>query len=191
MGKPDEDQLSPVFSAIRQHEAGAQERLFELAYGELRRMAHGQMIREAPGHTLQTTGLANEAYFKLCRGDAVSWENRRHFFGAAARAMRCILIDHARQKIARGGQHAHVTLEDDDALTEPSFDVIALDAAMDRLAKSRPRAAMVVGYRFYLGMTVPETAELLAVSARTVNNDWELAKAWLKREMDPSSEERS
>jgi len=187
MGDLERDPISLVFSAIRNGEPGAERRLFELAYTELRRMAHGKMFHEAPGNTLQTTGLVNEAYLRLCRGEDANWENRRHFFGAAAIAMRRILIDHWRKKQAAGYQH-RVTLGDDVADSERPFDLIVLDAALEHLAKIRPRAAEVVSYRFFLGLTVKETAKLLGVAPKTVDNDWALARAWLRREMNRQSD---
>jgi RNA polymerase sigma factor (TIGR02999 family) len=148
------------------------------------------MFHEAPGNTLQTTGLVNEAYLRLCRGEDANWENRRHFFGAAAIAMRRILIDRARRQKARkhGGDLEQVTLGDDLAGPERPCELIALDAALKRLAKDRPRAAEVVSYRFFLGLTVKQTAELLDVAPKTVDNDWALAKAWLRREIDRQSD---
>ena len=190
MGNPRQDPISLIFLAIRKGEPGAERRLFELAYAELRRMARAEMFGEAPGNTLGTTGLANEAYLRLCRGENANWENRRHFFGAAAIAMRRILIDRARSKQAaiHGGGLNRVTLGDEVADLERPFDLVALDSALDRLAENRQRAAQVVSFRFFLGMTVKETAELLDVAPKTVDNDWALAKAWLRREIDPQND---
>lgn len=178
-------ELTALFKEISNGSRGATERLFEVVYGELRRMAHGRMVRERPGQTLQTTALVNEAYLKLCGNERARFENRRHFFGAAARAMRQILVDKAKEKQAqkREGSRKRVTLEHDVAAAEAPLDLIALDEALDRLARENERAAEVVKHRYFLGLTVNETAEVLTVSPRTVDSDWQLAKAWLRREI--------
>jgi RNA polymerase sigma factor (TIGR02999 family) len=177
--------VSVILDEVKQRREGAEERLFEVVYDELRRMAHGQMSREEARGTLQTTALVHEAYMRLVKDDQAEWENRRHFFGAAARAMRQILVDRARKRRAlrHGGDKKHVPLESDVADAERSVDLIALDEALDRLAAERPRHAQVVLYRYFLGLTVKETADLLDVAPRTVDTDWAVAKAWLKREI--------
>jgi len=183
MSEQGQDQLSLVFEAMRKGEPDAEKRLFGLVYGELRQMAHARMAREAPGNTLQTTALVHEAFLRLSQNEDASWENRRHFFGAAARSMRRILIDRARSKKAEihGGDLVRVPLEDNVPDAERPKDLIALDQALDRLAHERPRVAEVVLHRYFLGLTGKETAELLQVAPKTVDNDWALAKAWLRR----------
>jgi RNA polymerase sigma factor (TIGR02999 family) len=185
MGETDQKTLSAILDALNNGEAGAEEQLFTVVYNELRRMAHGKMIRQAPGNTLQTTALVHEAYLRLMGNDQAHWHNRRYFFGAAANSMRRILVDRARRRAAdkRGAGAKKVPFEDDIAHDEPTIDFIALDEALNALSAVMPRRADVVRYRYFLGMTVDETAELLQVSARTVNSDWELAKSWLRREM--------
>ena len=177
--------LSTILEEVRRGEAGATDRLFGLVYTELKQLAHGRMAAEGPGHILQTTALVNEAYLKLCKTPKPNWESRRHFFGAAARAMREILVDSARRDVAkkRGERPRQVTLDHQLASEESPEDLIAIDQALDRLGKHDPRMVEVVKYRYFLGLTVPETAKLLEVSPRTVNTDWEMAKAWLRREM--------
>jgi RNA polymerase sigma factor (TIGR02999 family) len=174
-----------ICHAIQRGEKDAEKRLFEIVYHELRRMAHGHLRKELPGQTLQTTALVHEAYLKLFQGEDATWENRRHFFGAAAQAMRRILVDRARKRRAdkRGGGAVRVPLEDDVPTPERSADLLALDEALERMSKVLPRHTRVVSYRYFLGLTVKETAQLLDVSPRTVDSDWEMAKSWLKREM--------
>lgn len=181
----DKNDLTLIFDELRRGQEGAAERLFAVVYDELRRMAHGKMIHESPDHTLQTTALVNEAYLKLCKGEAVSFSDRKHFFGAAANAMRQILVDRSRRRDAeiRGGKMQRVPLRDDLPDEQRSIDIVALDDALNHLAVQRPRHAEVVLHRFFLGLTIEETAELLGVSPRTVDTDWRFAKTWLRREM--------
>jgi RNA polymerase sigma factor (TIGR02999 family) len=176
-------EITLICEAIKQGQSGAEQKLFDMVYHELRRMAHGHLQREAAGITLQTTSLVHEAYLRLFEGETASWENRRHFFGAAVMAMRRILVDRARRKKAEkhGGKLVRVPLEDNTPGNARSVDLIALDEALHDLAVELPRHAEVVGYRYFLGMTVKETAELLEVSERTIDSDWKLAKSWLKR----------
>ena len=160
----------------------AVERLVPLLYEELCELAHRQLARERPGHTLQTSALVHEAYLKLSDDSAVARRGRSYFFGAAARAMRQVLVDHARRKRAdkRGGSVDFVTLDDQvgraDAFTSELLD---LDEALVALAEHNPRHARVVECRFFGGMSVEDTAQALGVSPRTVKNDWALARAWL------------
>jgi len=180
--KPHKGEITEVFEAMRQGGREAQDQLFELVYDELRRIARGRMARERPGHTLQTTALVNEAYLRLCSDEGVRWENRRHFFGAAVLAMRRILIDQARKP--NPGKKLHqVTLDEGMSSEEMSVDLLALDEALSKLEIAHTRPAEVVKFRYFLGLTVNETADLLQVSPRTVDTDWKVAKAWLLREM--------
>jgi RNA polymerase sigma factor (TIGR02999 family) len=187
MGHRDEGSadLTRIFDEIRAGDERAESRLFRAVYAELHRMAHGKIIRESPDNTLQTTALVNEAYLRLCKGQAVSWENRRHFFGAAANAMRQILVDRARRRRGEkhGGKLKRVPLNDEVPDSEPSLDILALDEALVRLNHERPTHVKVVLHRYFLGLTVQEAAEILDIAPRTVDNYWQFAKSWLRREM--------
>ncbi|MGH9846699.1 MAG: sigma-70 family RNA polymerase sigma factor [Blastocatellia bacterium] len=164
----------------------ALDKLMPLVHGELRRMAKRYMARQSPGHTLQTTALINEAFIKLVGQQDKHWQNRAHFFGVAAQAMRSILVDYARSRRyeKRGGGAQQVSL--DEALTvseERAAELVALDDALNELAKVDPRKCRVVELRYFGGLSVEETAEALKVSAVTVMRDWSMAKAWLHREL--------
>ena len=160
--------------------------LLPLVEAELRRMAHRYMSRERPGHTLQTTALVNEAYLRLIGQEKVTWQNRAQFFGITARIMRQILVDYARRKnyAKRGGGAIQVSLTNVDALsTEPSAEVTALDEALRQLASLDPRQARIVELRYFGGLTIKETAEVMGISVDMVKREWSTAKAWLFREM--------
>jgi RNA polymerase sigma-70 factor (ECF subfamily) len=164
----------------------ALERLTPLVYSELRKAAKRQMARERGGHTLQTTALINEVYLRLVDLDGVGWQDRTHFFAICARLMRRILIDYARSRsyLKRGGDARRVTL--DEALmvaADPPMDLMALDGALSRLGELDSRKSSVVELRFFGGLTLKEIAEVLKISSDTVTRDWNLAKAWLMREM--------
>lgn len=164
----------------------ARDELMSVVYQELHRLAHHYMKRESPGHTLQTSALVNEAFLKLVDQRDVHWQNRAHFFGIAAQMMRRILVDYARsRRYAKRGGGAH-EMSLDEALTvsdERSAEVVALDETLERLAEFDPRKGQIVELRFFGGLSIEETAEVLAVSPGTVMRDWTLAKAWLRREM--------
>lgn len=159
----------------------------KLVYAELHRQAHRYLRKERAGHTLQTTALVHEAYLKLAAQKSVVWESRSHFFAIAATVMRRILIDYAKTKhrLRRGGVHSDVPLEE--ALTinvgESDFDLVALDEALNRLAAKEAHLAKIVELRFFSGLDVVETAEVLGCSESTVKRDWQMAKAWLRREL--------
>jgi RNA polymerase sigma factor (TIGR02999 family) len=161
--------------------------LLEFVYKELHRQAHRYLQKERAGHTLQTTSLVHEAYLKLVAQKSVAWESRSHFFAIAATMMRRILIDYAKTKhrVRRGGVHSDLPLED--ALTirvrETDFDLLALDEALNRLAAKEEHLAKVVELRFFSGLEVAETADVLGLSESTVKRDWQMAKAWLHREL--------
>lgn len=162
------------------------DRLVPELYGELRRMAHRQLRAERGDHTLSTTALVHEAYLKLARLDRIDWQGRAHFFAEAARAMRRILVDYAvqRRALKRGGGRTRVTLGDAAAFTDQDADqLLALHEALDRLALERPRHAQVVECRFFAGMSLAEVADVLGLSPATVKRDWQLARAWLNREL--------
>jgi len=175
-----EGDVTRLLGAAGSGDRAALEKLYVQVYDELRRLAESRLRRERPGHTLQPTALVNEAYMRLSP-DASVWENRRHFFGAAAQAMRRILVDHARQKQADkryGG--ARVTLADlDIRAPEEDMDVVAVSDALDVLAQEDPRLSEVVSLRFFAGMSVEETARALDVAPITVKRDWAFARAWL------------
>jgi RNA polymerase sigma factor (TIGR02999 family) len=167
--------------------ADSADALLTLVYNELRRQAHRYLQKERVGHTLQTTALVHEAYLKLNKQKNISWESRSHFFAIAATMMRRILIDYAKTKhrARRGGVKSDLPLEN--ALTistnETDFDLLALDEALDRLAEKEAHLAKIVELKFFSGLDVVETAEVLGVSESTVKRDWQMAKAWLRREM--------
>jgi RNA polymerase sigma factor (TIGR02999 family) len=160
--------------------------LAPLVYKELHRIAHRHMQREQPGHTLQTTALLNEAYLRLVDAKDVCWHDRAHFFAVSAQMMRRILVDAAKARLTekRGGQLPHMNLDEAlDASAARSRDLVALDDALVALEKMDPRKAQVVELRFFGGLSVEETAEVLKLSAQSVMRDWKLAKAWLTREV--------
>ena len=165
----------------------ASDAVLSLVYEELRRQARRYLSRERGGHTLQTTALVHEVYLKLVKQENIAWESRSHFFGIAARLMRQILIDYARtkQRAKRGGAQDKVPLEN--ALTvgisDTNFDLLALDEALTRLAAKEEDLAKIVELRFFSGLSVEDTAEVLDISDSTVKRDWQLAKAWLHREL--------
>ena len=172
--------------AWRGGESDAMERLFPLVYDELHRIAHRQMKRERPGHTLDTTGLVHEAYLKLVDQTRVQWNDRTHFFAVASHAMRRILVDYARryQTDKRGSGPRRVSLADDMLVSNERADtLIAVDEALIELAQIDARLSRVVECRFFAGLTEEETAETLGVTARTVRRDWTKAKGWLHRKL--------
>ena len=164
----------------------ALDKLMPMVYDELRRLARYYLGRERAGHTLQTTALVNEAYLRLIDQRSVRWQNRAHFFGIASQMMRRILVDHARarQYAKRGGGAQRVSLDEAMIVSEErAAEVVALDDALNALAEIDLRKSRIVEMRFFGGLTIEETAEVLAVSPGTVMRDWTLAKAWLHREM--------
>lgn len=164
----------------------ALEKLIPLVYGELRQIARRYMARQNPGHTLQTTALINEAFIKLVGQEEKAWQNRSHFFGVAAQAMRHILVDYARARhtAKRGGETRAVSLEEAAIVSdERAAEMVALDEALAELARLSPRQSQVVELRYFGGLSVTETAEVLQVSSDTVTRDWNQAKAWLYRRM--------
>lgn len=175
-----EGDVTALLDAAGSGDRAALDRLYKGVYEELRRLAESKLRQERSGHTLQPTALVNEAYLRLSP-DRSSWENRRHFFGAAAQAMRRILVDHARQKLAdKRAAGARVTLADlNIAAPEEDLDVVAVSDALDVLAQEDPRLSEVVSLRFFAGMSVDETARALDVSPMTVKRDWAFARAWL------------
>ena len=169
----------------------ALDQLMPLVYEELHRLAHQYMARERPEHSLQTSALLNEAYLKLVDQKNVHWQNRAQFFGIAAKLMRQILVDHARQRhrIKRGGDARHVPL-DEAVVVSPAraAEMMALDDALETLAAVDQRKSQILELRFFGGLSIEETAEVLGVSPGTVMRDWTLAKAWLRMDMTREDE---
>jgi RNA polymerase sigma factor (TIGR02999 family) len=164
----------------------AQEELFQVVYNELHRQAARYLRNEQPGISLQTTDLIHEAYLRLTNQQHVEWQNRLHFFAIAAKVMRHILVDHVRgrQAAKRGGSDIRLPLEDAMVvLPGQDLDLVALDEALTRLAEIDPQQSQIVELRFFSGLSVEETAKVLDVSERTVKRDWNVAKAWLRREL--------
>lgn len=171
----------------------ALDELMHIVYDELHRLAHHHLAKERQDHTLQTTALVNEAYMKLVDQKRVKWQNRSHFFALSSQLMRRILVDYARsrQYAKRGGGASALPLNEALIVTpERAAEMIALDDALTELAKHDERKARIVELRFFAGMNIDETSELLGVSPGTVMKDWTLAKAWLQREMDRSSSDQ-
>jgi RNA polymerase sigma factor (TIGR02999 family) len=164
----------------------ALDRLMPLVHTELRRLARHYMSRERPGHTLQSTALVNEAYLRLVEQEGMRWENRAHFFGIAARLMRQILVEHARSRQAakRGGGQYRLSLSRvDRSASRPDVNLIALDEALGRLEALDPQKSRIVELRYFGGLSIEETAEVIGVSPATVKRDWSMARAWLRSEI--------
>lgn len=182
-----EDQdVTQMLEAMNAGDSSAPDKLLPVVYDELRRLAHGYMKNERGDHTLQATALVHEAYIQLVDWKNVSWQNRAHFFAAAAQMMRKILVDHAREKNAlkRGGGVMTISL--DDAVSFPNrgeVDLISLDGALTELHTFDPQQAKIVELRFFGGLTIEETAHALDISDSTVKRDWQIAKAWLHKRM--------
>jgi RNA polymerase sigma factor (TIGR02999 family) len=163
----------------------ALQRLTPLVYGELHRLAHHYMAGERTGHTLQSTALVNEAYLRLVQTSRMQWQNRAHFFAVSAQLMRRILVDFARsrQYDKRGGKAPVLSLDDVPVAVGECAELVALDDALSALAAVDPRKSQMVELRFFGGLSVEETAEILKVSVETVMRDWRLAKVWLRRQL--------
>ncbi len=182
----DSADVSRILQAASAGDRQAAEELIPFVYGELRKLAAWRLGQEAEAHTLQATALVHEAYLKLSPGEQL-WQGRKHFFCAAAEAMRRILIDRARyRKAVRHGGDLQRTEFSDDMIAVPSAkdeEVLAIDEVLDRFARIEPRKAEVVKLRYFVGMTIEETAEALGISAPTAKRDWLYARAWLFREL--------
>jgi RNA polymerase sigma factor (TIGR02999 family) len=178
-----------LLRAWAQGDEAAGDRLFPLLYGELRRRAGRFMRRERPGHTLQPSGLVHEAYLRLAAAPGLDWHDRAHFFAIAARVMRQVLVDHARRRKAAKRDGCRVTLGDEDAAMEPP-ELLDLENALKELAALDPRQARVVELRFFGGLDVPETAEVLGIAPRTVKREWQTARAWLQHRLLEGGERR-
>ena len=178
--------ITALLSQWRGGNEGALNQLTPLVYKELRRLAQSYLSRERPGHTLQGTALAHEAYLRLVDQRQVQWRDRNHFFALSAELIRRILVDHARSKLAdkRGGDQVKVSLESGmDAPVLGDVDLVALDDALQLLARTDPQQSRIVELRYFAGLKIEETAEVLNISPATVKRDWVIAKAFLKREM--------
>jgi RNA polymerase sigma factor (TIGR02999 family) len=179
-------QLTALLQQVNSGREGALEELMPAVYAELRRQAGRYLRRERQNHTLQPTALVNEAFIKLIDQRQVRWQNRAHFFGIAAQAMRRIMIDHARtrQRIKRGGVQQAVTLDEAMIAGEAkSIDVLALDEALTRLARIDERQARIVELRYFGQLSVEETAEVTGLSPATIKREWAMARAWLHAEL--------
>ncbi len=189
-GELPEADVSALLHAWSGGDQSALDKLTPIVYEELHRLAGRHMKRERPGHSLQTTALVNEAYVRLVGYKRMQWQNRAHFFAVSAQLMRRILVEHARRhNVKRGGGAQHVSLDEASFVDgDRATDLVALDDAMNALARLDPRKVQVVEMRFFGGLSVEESAEVLGVSPITVMRDWNTAKAWLYREMAGASD---
>ena len=180
--------VTQILNAIQQGDPSASDQLLPLVYEELRVLARQRLANEKPGQTLQATALVHEAYIRLVgKNNDQSWDNRGHFFGAAAEAMRRLLIDNAKTKnrLKRGGGAIRIDLDlIDSAIEAPSDELIALDESLTRLSESDPECAEVIKLRFFGGLTIPETAKILGISPRTANLRWAYGRAWLYKQLE-------
>jgi RNA polymerase sigma factor (TIGR02999 family) len=186
MSAASQKEVSQLLAAWRNGDKAALNELTPLLYDELRRLARHYMRGERIGHTLQATALANEAYIRLINYREMQWQDRAHFFAVAAQLMRRILIDHARSHnyAKRGGAQQRLSLSKADRFTDkPDVDLIALDDALKTLAEMNEQQSKIVELRFFGGLTIEETAEVLEISHATVERDWAVARAWLRREI--------
>jgi RNA polymerase sigma factor (TIGR02999 family) len=181
----DTNDLSKLLRAWSAGDQSALNSLTPIVHDELRRLAHRYMERERPGHTLQTTALVNEAYMRLVDYKRMKWQDRAHFFAVSAQVMRRILVDHARtHNIKRGRGVQHVTLDDVAVVAQDrTSDLVALDEALNELARVDPRKVQIIEMRFFGGLSAEDTAEVLKISPGTVRRDWSIAKLWLYREL--------
>jgi len=184
------DNLTGLLLEWREGDKAALDRLTPLVYDELRRIAHRYVQRERDGHTLQTTALVNEAYLRLAAQQKVDWQNRAHFFAVTAQVMRHILIDHARRlRYAKhGGEVQQIPISDAAEMSKQrASELIALEEALDELAQFDQRKSQVVELRYFGGLSLEETADVLKISLMTVRRDWRAAKAWLYRRLKNES----
>ncbi len=187
MNDPDVMDVTTTLAEISAGDTAAAEKLIPLVYEHLRALAGNLLRSERAGHTLQPTALVNEAYLKLVDQSRVDWKGKTHFFAIGARMMRRILVDHARtrKRLKRGGEFHRIPLDDADIRVSArrNEDVLAVEEALTKLAKVDPRQAEIVELRFFGGLTVDEAASVLGVSKRTVEHDWTMVRAWLRREL--------
>ena len=190
MDSPTPHDVTQLLIAWTKGDQAARDQLMSVVYEELHRLARRYMRRESPGHTLQTSALVHEAFLRLVDQRNVHWENRAHFFGIAAQMMRRILVDYARNRSSgkRGGGERALSLDEGLIVSEErSAEVVAVHEALEQLAKFDGRKSQIVELRFFGGLTIDETAEVLGVSPGTVMADWTVAKAWLRREISPQA----
>ena len=186
MSQPSTHEVTQLLVEWSNGDKAALDRLMPLVHAELRRLAHRYMSRERPGHTLQTTALVNEAYVRLVNREDVHWQNRAHFFAIAAELMRTILVDHARSHAyaKRGGGAQKIELDEAMIVSqERAAEVVAIDDVLKELAKFDPQQSRIVELRFFGGLTIEETAEVLGLSPATIKREWSTAKAWLYHEL--------
>ena len=186
MTQPATNEVTQLLIEWSNGDKAALDRLMPLIHEELRRLAHHYMSRERPGHTLQTTALVDEAYLRLVNRKDVHWQNRAHFFAIAAQLMRSILVDHARSHAyaKRGGGARKIALEEAMVVSqERAADVVALDGALKELETFDPQQSRIIELRFFGGLTIEETAEVLDLSPATIKREWSTAKAWLYHEL--------
>jgi RNA polymerase sigma factor (TIGR02999 family) len=177
--------VTQLLNAVSQGDRAAADELMRTVYDELRQLARQKLAHERPGNTLDATALVHEAYLRLGAAGQ-TWQNRRHFFAAAAEAMRRILVESARRKHSskRGGGQVRCELDDElAALPEVSDDTLAVNEALEKLATIDAQAAQLIKYRYFAGLTIPETAEILEISPRTADRLWSFARAWLHQEI--------
>ncbi len=178
--------LTQLLSAAGQGDSAAHEKLWSVIYDELHRLARQQLAGEGPGCRQQPTSLVHEAFVRLTAGETLEWANRRHFFGAAAKAMRRIRIDHARKRksLKRGGDRQIGSLKEAPSVFDQDpAEVLAIEEAMSKLEQQDARKAEIVALRYFAGLTIEETASALQLSSRTVDNEWRIARAWFFREL--------
>jgi len=180
------NEITRILAAVQQGQAEAAEQLLPVIYDELRKIAAYKMAGEAPGHTLQATALVHEAWLRLAGSEQQNWANRAHFFSAAAEAMRRILVEHARRKqsLKRGGGAERQELDESFlVLSAPPDELLAVNEALDKLAREDKTAAELVKLRYFVGMTMQESASALGLAPRTAERLWTYARAWLRREI--------
>lgn len=183
---PNDRQVTQLLDEWSQGNREALDALIPLVHAELHRLARGYLARERPGHTLQPSALVNEVYLKLVGERDMQWQSRSHFVGVSAQLMRFILVDHCRKKHyqKRGGGAARVTFDENlEVSDERGHELVALDEALEKLARQDERKARIAELRYFGGLSVEETAEALGVSVATIMRDWKLTKAWLQREL--------
>lgn len=186
-----QEEITKLLESYAEGDRAALDELLPLVYDELRRIAHGRLRGERADHTLNTTALVHEAYLKLVQLDRISWQNRAHFFAIASQAMRNILVDYAVKRKAqkRGGGRPKVSLDEVEVRTEARLDeLLALHQALKQLETIDARQARIVEYRFFGGLSIDETAEVLGISPATVSRDWAMARAWMNRTLSDASD---
>lgn len=187
MDDPSEREVTRLLRKLREGDREAESDLIATVYGELRRMASRHLRRERDGHTLQATALVHETYVRLTGNKSTDWRDRVHFFSVASRVMRSILVDYARSRCAEKRGEGYRTIPLDEAVVfsaERAYEMVALNEVLDQLEQHDARAGRIVELRFFAGLSVEETAELLQMSTRTVKRDWKFGKTWLKARLE-------